>query len=91
MLLMTGAAGTGRTAAAGTCTAAGGGGQFAPHLGSASAHQFFHLGLAAVGALNFRIGGENQLLKVLVTAMAMELKYGHLTSPLQIIWKKGQV
>jgi hypothetical protein len=90
-LLPAGATGTGSAAGAGTFIAAGSGRVLISYLGGTGAHQFFHLDLAAMRALHLRVGPEDQLLKVLVTAMAMELKNGHLTSPLQIIWKKGQV
>jgi hypothetical protein len=75
--LMTGAAGTGRTAGARTLIAAGGGGEFITHLCGAGAHQFFHLLLAAMGTFHLRVGPEDQLLKILITAIAVKLKNGH--------------
>jgi len=77
MVLPAGAAGSCGAAGAGTRAAAGGGGQLIPHLADTGAHQFNHLGLAAVGALHLRVGRENQLLELLVTAMAMKFKNGH--------------
>jgi hypothetical protein len=86
---MAGAAGPGGTAGAGTFVAAGGGGELIAYLGGAGAHQFFHLGLAAVGALNLGVGAEDQLFKILVAAITVKLENGHFASPLQKIWKRG--
>jgi hypothetical protein len=77
MALPAGAAGSGRAAGAGTGAAAGGRGQLAPHLSGTGAHQLFHLVLAAVGALHSGVGPEDQLLEILITALAVKFKNGH--------------
>jgi hypothetical protein len=89
-LLPAGAAGTGSATGAGTFVAAGSGGELIAYLGGTGAHQFFHFGLAAMRALNLQIVPEDQLLKVLITALAMKFKNGHLTSPLQKYGKRGR-
>ena len=85
---MAGAAGTGGTAGAGTLAAAGRGSELVTYLGGTGAHQFFHLGLATVRALDLGVAAEDQLFEVLVAAVAVKLENGHVTSP----WygKKGQ-
>jgi hypothetical protein len=75
--LMAGAAGPGGAAGAGTLATAGGGGEFVPYFGATGAHQFFHLGLAAVGALDLGVAAEDQFFKVLVAAIAVKLENGH--------------
>jgi hypothetical protein len=75
---MAGAAGTGGTAGTGTLAAAGGGSELMTYLGATGAHQFLHLGLAAVGALDLGVAAEDQLFEVLIAAVAVKLENGHL-------------
>jgi hypothetical protein len=80
MILVAGAAGTGSAPGAGTLVAAGCGGKLISYLSRTSAHQFFHLVLAAMGTLHRGVSPEDQLLKILVTAIAVKLKNGHLSN-----------
>jgi hypothetical protein len=77
MLLVAGAVRTGSAAGAGAFIAAGSGGEFIPDLGSTGTHQLFHFGLATMGTFHIGVGPEDQLLKILVTTVAMKFKYGH--------------
>jgi hypothetical protein len=79
--LMAGAAGTGGAAGAGTLATTGRGSELITYLGGTGAHQFFHLGLAAVGALDLGVAAEDQLFEVLIAALAVKLKNGHFPSP----------
>jgi hypothetical protein len=74
---MAGAARSGRATSAGSALGIGARSEFNPNLGGTSAHQLFHPFLAAMRALDFRVAAEDQLLKILVASLTMELKNRH--------------
>jgi hypothetical protein len=78
-LLPAGAAGRGRTAAAGTGRL-GGRSIFIPHFGGTTAHQLVDALLAAIRALDFLVGLEDQAFKCLIALLTMKLKNWHFHS-----------